>query len=111
MFARHVNPVTSVSDARLKETIHGPAGEQELDEFVEFDGDCFISRLVEGGEHLGVSTFYSQTTEEQKEVVQGLSAAGIINGVSVGTDLQKAITTFARNANVNCSFRQQISGH
>jgi hypothetical protein len=63
---------------------------------------------VEGGEY---HTFYSQTRQEQKDLVNGLAAAGIINGISIGLDLQKSISHFLSTAEVNSSFRQLMSGH
>jgi hypothetical protein len=111
VFARHVSQVTSMTSVRLSEGILPPASEAELDDFVEFYGDSFISTLVEGGEYHGVYTFYAQTRQEQKDLVRGLSAAGIVNGISLGLDLQKSISHFLSTAKVNSSFRQLISGH
>jgi len=111
VFARHVSQVTSMTGARLIEAMAPPASETELDDFVEFYGDSFISTLVEGGEYYGVYTFYSQTRQEQKDLVKGLAAAGIINGISIGLDLQKSISHFLSTAQVNSSFRQLMSGH
>ncbi len=111
VFARHISQVTSMTSARLIEGMAPPASETDLDDFVEFYGDSFVSTLVEGGEYYGVYTFYSQTRQEQKDLVRGLAAAGIINGISIGVDLQKSISHFLSAAQVNSSFRQWMSGH
>jgi hypothetical protein len=111
VFARHISQVTSMTGARLSEGMVPPTTETELDDFVEFYGDSFVSTLVEGGEYHGVYTFYSQTRQEQKDLVKGLAAAGILNGISIGLDLQKSISHFLSTAQVNSSFRQLMSGH
>jgi len=111
VFARHISQVISMTGARLSEGIAPPASEAELDDFVEYYGDSFVSTLIEGGEYHGVYTFYSQTRQEQKELVKGLAAAGIVNGISIGLDLQKSISHFLSTAQVNSSFRQLMSGH
>lgn len=110
VFSRHISGTRSMSDVKFKSGIVVPGTDAQVNDFVRYYGDSFVSTVTEGGEYFAVYTFYSQTREEQTKLVTSLQANGIFDGVSVGGSLQTAMNNFLKTTTINYSFRQMVSG-
>lgn len=111
VYASHEIGSESITDVAFKKGIEIPTNNQQANEFVQYYGDSFVSRLASGGEYMAVYTFFSETREEQTSVVSSLKANGVFDGVTVGGSLQVAMSNFLKTTNVNYSFHQRITGH
>ena len=96
-------------DVKLKEGI-SPPPQNELKKFFKGYGDSYLASREVGGEYYAVYTFYSQTQEQQTEVVAGLKTAGIYSGVSVDASLQTKMSNFLSSNKTRTFFDQKISG-
>lgn len=110
VYSRHVKGTRSMTDVRLKDGVKAPTTTAEVNDFVRFYGDCFLSDVVEGGEYMAVYTFYSETREEQTKVVSSLHASGVFDGITVGGSLQVALNNYLRTSTTRYSFQQKVSG-
>ncbi|ARJ64978.1 hypothetical protein WV31_04500 [Magnetospirillum sp. ME-1] len=110
VYAKHVKGAESRTDVRFKSDIAIPQTDAQANQFVQYYGDSFVSRVVTGGEYMAVYTFYSQTKEEQTSLTTSLKANGIFDGVSVGGSLQTAMDNFLKTTKINYAFRQTVTG-
>jgi hypothetical protein len=110
VYAKHVAGAKGRTDVRFKPGVSVPHDDAKANEFVQYYGDSFVSRVTTGGEYMAVYTFYSQTREEQTSLVTSLKANGIFDGVSVGGSLQNAMDNFLKTVKVSYAFRQTVSG-
>lgn len=110
VFARHSTGSRTMTDVRVKAGVVPPKTTADLNQFVRFYGDSFLSSVTLGGEYYGVYTFYSQTREEQSSLVSSLHASGIFDGVTVGGSLQVAMNNFLKTTTIRYKFEQAVSG-
>ena len=110
VFSRHGGGTKTMTDVNLKEGITVPKSDEELDNFVRFYGDSFLSSVTEGGEYYAVYTFYSQTREEQEKLKTSMNASGIFEGANVDISLQASMDKFLKTTEVRYSFSQEVSG-
>lgn len=110
VYSKHVKGAQSRTDVHFKNGITIPTSDAQANQFVQYYGDSFVSRVVTGGEYIAVYTFYSQTKEEQTSLVTSLKANGIFDAVTVGGSLQTAMNNFLKTVQVNYAFRQTVTG-
>ncbi|MFN9619325.1 MAG: jacalin-like lectin [Synechococcaceae cyanobacterium] len=100
----------SRTDVHFKPGISIPATDEEANRFVQYYGDSYLASTTQGGEYIGVYTFYCQTREQQTQLKADLKASGIYSGVTASADLQTSIDSFLKEVQVEYRFEQTISG-
>jgi hypothetical protein len=110
VYASKVIDRQSRVDVRFKPSITIPRNAEEVNEFVRYYGDAFVSNLSRGGEYIAAYTFYCRSHEEQTQLKAELRACGIYSGVSIGGDLQLKIESIIKKVNIAYALEQEVTG-
>ncbi|QAY80452.1 jacalin-like lectin [Sphingosinicella sp. BN140058] len=100
----------AATGVELKDGVLPPDNEPDLREFVAVYGDRFVSEIKIGGEYFAVYSFQSEDRQTQMSVVGQLAAAGIVNGVSLSTEIEAKFSKSIREIDVARTFAQSVVG-
>lgn len=90
--------------------IQTPRTEAELEDFVQFYGDSYISSVDLGGECFGVYTFRCETREQAQGVEKALQVGGLVSGVQLGANLHQTLEAASRSSGITIAFQSQVWG-
>jgi hypothetical protein len=107
VYAKCIKFKETCTDVKLK---GDPPPRDKLKEFFKGYGDSYLKSRQVGGEYYAVYTFYSQTQEQQTELVAGLKAGGIYSGVTVDAALQTKVSNYLSSNKTRTFFEQNVSG-
>lgn len=108
--AWRVTAAARLSQPHLEAGVQAPSTEAELEKFVRFYGDSYISSVELGGECFGVYTFRSETRQQAKGLEQALQVGGLVSGLQLDADLHQKLETASRSSGINLEFRYQVWG-
>ncbi|QMU71466.1 hypothetical protein [Streptacidiphilus sp. P02-A3a] len=81
-----------------------------LNDFYQGYGDSYVSTLTTGAEYIATYVLYSQSTEQQQEIVASLTASGIGESGTVSGSLETAVSQAASSSKVETAFNQTLIG-
>ncbi|MCE2839583.1 MAG: jacalin-like lectin [Cyanobacteriota bacterium] len=108
--AWRITAAARLSQPHLAAGVHAPTTEAELEKFVRFYGDSYISSVELGGECFGVYTFRSETREQAEGVELALKVGGLVSGLQVGADLHHKLETASRSSGISFDFQGHVWG-
>lgn len=117
VYASHETGTWSVSNVRLQEktdkrdAVKPPVGDEDLADFVDAYGDCYVSSATEGGEYYAVYTFNTETETEQRELAGSLQTKVVGAGSKVTADIQGKLSDFLEKTKTSWTLEQKMTGH
>ena len=107
---KHITGTSSYTDTRLTPPAPGHDDDVALRDFFAAYGDTYVSEITEGGEYLAVYAFYSESRDDQLDVMASLNASGIIDGMPVEGGLQAKISMAMKSSETRINFKQRVLG-